>query len=455
LSAANTVILYDTKPTKTGSVVPNPAEWSSGDASLWGTVAHRELSTPGGRADDLDTTVRCVNLWGVNIRTHLFAPSSFSFRLLRRTPWLPRWFVAGLIGPCGIYQHSLQPDAQWVDAKTGETAMTVLVPKLLWISDADTGLIRKNPAKAALLPLGEFFAQKDPHLSDAKSVWFAEAALFVRWGIYGEPDKPNHQTAFWKFLDRATGEPVTEDMFRECFGFGYLEMRSRLISYLPKAVDEIPRVQVGPAPEFDLPKPRIATEAEIARMVGDWERIKGVSLKTKNPVLSRQYLEEAGRTLMRAYAKGNRDPQFLGVLGLYEHAVGADSQARDFLEAAARGPIVRPSVYLTLAQLRFIEFKARPDGPDGRLGTRQIPEVLGPLSAARAQVPAMTATYRLIADAWAHSAAKPSREDLAVLDEGVRLFPPDSALADTASGLYAQWGYAREPFETDDRSSQK
>jgi hypothetical protein len=232
-------------------------------------------------------------------------------------------------------------------------------------------------------------------------------------------------------------------MFRECFGFGYADMKSQLEGYLPAAVSQrILFVSRGLDWNQKVPKLRDATEAEIARIAGDWERIMGCSLAATNAEAGRAYLEEAGKTLMKPYDKGNRDPQLLGVLGLYEHAVGDDVKARAFLEAVAKGQVARPSVYLTLAQLRYLESEAHPDGPEEKFSSNQVAAVLTPLITAQSQSPVLEGTYLLMADTLSRGVVKPTPGQLSVLDEGVRLFWTDSTLADAVAKLRAQWGYA-------------
>jgi hypothetical protein len=53
----------------------------------------------------------------------------------------------------------------------------------------------------------------------------------------------------------------------------------------------------------------------------------------------------------------------------------------------------------------------------------------------------MVETYRLMAKAWSQSAIKPTKDHLAILDEGMALFWPDKGLADDVNALRSQWGY--------------
>lgn len=451
LSAPSTIILYDnpSEPSSAKSVIPRPVEISSSyDKTVWGPLGGGGYSfSDPGEAFDLDTTADCANLWGTEKAIFVIFSDSFWFRLAHHVPSFPSWFLQGLSGRNGLYKNYGVSGSKiaWLGKMRGE------VPTAQWISDAETELIRKKSAAAVpFLPMDELFARKNPQRSDTSSLWFAEAGLFLRWGLYEKAQlEPSHQAAFWTFVNRATAEPVTEQMFRECFGFGFAEMEIRLERYLPKAVSEGIQVPLNADSGQAVPELRNATEAEIARIVGDWERIEGRSLKADNPELSREYLEEADKTLLKPYSKGNRDPQLLGVLGLYERAVGADNKAREFLEAAAKGQVARPSVYLTLAQLRYSESATHPAGPNGKLSSDQVAAVLGPLLVARNQTPSMAETYRLMADTWSHSAVKPTLEDFAVLDRGVRLFWRNFALANAVEKLRIQWGYAADPTKLD------
>jgi hypothetical protein len=103
--------------------------------------------------------------------------------------------------------------------------------------------------------------------------------------------------------------------------------------------------------------------------------------------------------------------------------------------------VKRPSAYVECARLRLAEASAKPAAA-GKLSAAQIGAVLGPLFEARQFPPPLPETYELIAEAWAQSAVAPKPENLAVLDEGIRAFPRDSALLYSAARLYRQAGAA-------------
>lgn len=70
--------------------------------------------------------------------------------------------------------------------------------------------------------------------------------------------------------------------------------------------------------------------------------------------------------------------------------------------------------------------------------------MLRPLFAVRVAARLDAVGFRLIADAWSQCVEKPSLLNLAVLREGMGLYPFDTALLLSSASAYAQWGYASE-----------
>jgi hypothetical protein len=126
-------------------------------------------------------------------------------------------------------------------------------------------------------------------------------------------------------------------------------------------------------------------------------------------------------------------------MGLCEIALNHADRARALLEPAVKAGINRPSAYVELARLRLAEAAAKP-ATNGKLSVEQVAAVLTPLFEARKHQPALPETYELIATAWTQSAVAPTPANLAVLDEGVRAFPRESALLYRAAQLYRQAG---------------
>jgi hypothetical protein len=374
-------------------------------------------------------------------------PTGTLFELSRCTPALPLWYLYGFDGPCGI-ERGMGP--VWATAK--------------WISPEDADRVLAAAHKAHTLPvlppiqsLFERHGDPDGRLpkTPPSAEWSAEAALFVRWGLIGEPEKYNpHGQAFADFVLRSRVERVTEPVFRECFGFGYAAMQQILSRYFLDAVKEpIVRERYDhPAdrpevrqyrPEDGPPKviSRTATPVEVARLLGDWERMRGDDLVTTDPALSRVFLRQAGRTLHRAYDRGERDPRLLAALGLFDFEVGDVVEARNVLTSAVNAGVARPAAYLDLAQLEFNEATAHPAGAGGTLSPEQTAAVLKPIFTARHMARLDAAGYALIAEAWEKCVSKPKADNLAVLVEGTLMYPFDTALCAAAAQTYARWGY--------------
>ena len=70
--------------------------------------------------------------------------------------------------------------------------------------------------------------------------------------------------------------------------------------------------------------------------------------------------------------------------------------------------------------------------------------MLAPLFTARSQLPPLPEVYELIADVWAHSAVPPTPGHLAVLSEGVSLFPRRPSLVHRAAALFLEHGHVAE-----------
>jgi hypothetical protein len=263
----------------------------------------------------------------------------------------------------------------------------------------------------------------------------AEAALLVRWGLYGS----GRRKAFLGFVDRASREPVTEDLFREFLGLGYAEAQHRLDEYLLTAVGEPVTVPLG-SPPGRPPALREASSVEVARIIGDWGRLEGRALGMENMEYQRECLDQADRLFERVRRRGNSDPLFLAALGLYEVQVGDDVRARETLERATRAGVVRPRAYVELARMLLDDALPSTQEGFGDLGDADFTEITGLLTTARVQMPSLVATYDLLARVLQHAPRKPDREQMRPLEEATGLFPQDAALAYKVAGLLREIG---------------
>jgi hypothetical protein len=415
-------LLRDDKETKAGS----------GEEGRRGRREVRYSSMPNLRLTDRDGTAAFfIVSERAFTESHLaLTPDFIRFAVRNRTPTPPTWFVEGFVELYDTGDYERNP---------------VTLGPVEWLSAADTKNLKYDPDyPRALVPFTELFTQPPPTTPAEAALWRSQAALFLRWAMDGE----NHprREALWQFVTRVSaGERMTEDLFRECFGLGYVDAQERLSDYLANAV--IGSVHFDAGKPVPLPKlvPRLANDADIARVKGDLERLEATWVKARYPQLTEKYLDQARRTYARAYDKGLRDPRLLAVMGLCECDAGNDEGARKYLESALRGGgALRPRASYELARLRYAEAKKKPGEPGDRLSAEQATEVLQPLAASRPAAPALLETYALTADVWAHSVPAFTRQNLALLDEGVAYFPRNLPLIYQAAWLNARQGFTTE-----------
>lgn len=280
-------------------------------------------------------------------------------------------------------------------------------------------------SKRWLMPLDQLFAGDADH-NDA--FWSAECYAFVHMCLYSAGHR--YQKPFLEFVSRLSNEPLSEDLFRQCFHETYKDMAIDLRGYLDFTAHTYLQYKAKKGQQLPDPPPvalRDATQSEVGRIKGEVLRLSGHS-------------DQAHLTLIAPYVRGEKDPRLLAALGLDEEAAGHDDRARKFLEEASREKVVRARAYLELARLRY-KAALGPNGDDRKLNDDQLAAVLEPLFTARTQPPPLADVYNLIAEAWSHSATKPTHDQFAVLLEGVRIFPRDPNLLMSAALLATRGGF--------------
>lgn len=330
--------------------------------------------------------------------------------LSRAQPRAPAWFEEGL---AQLFMRMEFSPTHIIVGRVEDPNTRSLRPGMVEDRDFNAALQRR-----ALLPMEELFTVAHDSPTARRplgGVWSKQAYAFVHLCLYS--GDPALQKGLLTFVRRLAGEPPSEALFRSCFGRSYADAQQAIRAHVDftrvKAVEF--RLKKGERRE-DPPDPvfRDATQGEIGRIKGDALRLCG------RP-------ETARTELLAAYLRGERDPALLAALGLEELAAGKRERGRRFLEAAARGNVVRPRVYIQLARWRLESaLAARPD-PAGKLDEAELAPVLQPLGIARRQPPPQFAWYQTLTEAWWHAAVTPPAAQLAVLDEGVRLFPRQSA----------------------------
>ncbi len=274
-------------------------------------------------------------------------------------------------------------------------------------------------AATALMPLEEMFAwQRDTYIGKKLTAirWFQQSHAFVHWGLFGDVGK--HRKQFLTFIKRLEKEAPSETLFRECFDLSYAQGLTALRTHIEFVRGKVIGVEAEKGarlPEAAPLEVRAATIAEVARL-----KFTAFTLADMP--------DRAHNELALAYRRGERTPNLVAELGVSALKLGQHDRARNYLTLATKAKTTRTRAYVALAQLRLDERLAKPQGPDGKLSYEQLLGVLEPLLNARTQAPRSPEVYTLFAEAWTKAAAAPPAQHVALVDEGVRLFPEDAAL---------------------------
>jgi hypothetical protein len=432
-----------------------PSTLDMADPTNFGIYHERvTLTEGGGDIRDSDTHCAIQNRWGMAWAWAGASagrgpiPTGLMFRMSRVTPALPLWYEFGFIGPCGLLRMA-----------GGSNGMMLASAK--WITSEETKKMAdefyKSNRRPVLPPVQGLFSRAAVPRTGYSTEWpnpdwMAEAALFVRWGRFSGTV---NRKAFDTFVEKCRSMPATERLFTECFGFGYAEAQKTLSEYLVSGAQDpltINFESLSPWRPHDDPRDpayphltcREASPGEIARLLGDWERMEGDALKNSNPALSGVYLRRAGRTLTDCYDNGERDPRFLAVLGLYYFDIHDFVDGEPILGEAAKASVVRPAAYVDLSRIRLESARAHPSSPLG-ISADQLASVLRPLFTSRKMATLPVEGYELISEAWSLCAVRPALPNLAVLAEGLRLYPLDETLAAATAATYSHWGYQLAP----------
>jgi hypothetical protein len=379
----------------------------------------------------------------------LVSRAAADFIFLECRPEPRAWLWEALFGPAGLFE----PAGMGSSSERDE----MRIASLLWIDEAETEKQKKSLAGVpALIPLDRYFNDPPPDAKTAPAafaLWQSQARLFAHWALLAKKKPAFEASAFWQFANDSRLGPVSEEKFRGYFGRDYATALAELRAYLPVAVKNgvdraVPGLhEAATKTEFVY---RAATESEVGRIKGNFERLEAVRLKESDPTLAKRYEEAARRSLTRATKFMPVDPRVYGVLGLLEFDTNQAADARRHLEISYRDGGLGSCGLLALARLRLDETKGT-DAEPAKLKAAELERVLELLFAARERKPALVETYRLIAEVWERSEVQPTRGHLAVLNEGVRFFPWDDALSEKTKALHRRFGYEAEVAATESR----
>lgn len=361
----------------------------------------------------------------------------------QQRPPLPAWFIEGLsqvLTWVRITENSVTlgfienpnktgpiggNDSEPGHSKLGDLRHVQTLTRDSLSSDLD---FNAALATTALFTMQELFTSDLHSFRDKENAlkglrWQKQCHAFVNWGLFG--DYGRHEKEFLAFMKRLQSEPLSEKLFKECFGLDYAGGLAALRTHIEVTRVKVVGVKAGkdeklpPEPAVEV---REATPLEVARLKSIVYTAGGQP-------------EKAREELILAYRRGERSPDLVAELGLAELAAGKRDRAAKYLMIAAKAKTTRLRAYLALAQMRLDERTAKPQGKDGRLSYEQLLGVLEPLLLARTQAPRSPEVYQLFAEAWARTDTPPPPQHLALVDEGLRLFPEHTGLRATRERL--------------------
>jgi hypothetical protein len=369
------------------------------------------------------------NIWGIDNEYHRFqleentALSNFfphSSLVLGRVPRWPDW-LEEQIGRLGI--QGLFADCQFGPSEIRISPPQIAVPPPVSLT-VESAFADDQLRRQTFIP------------------------LFMWWALID--GNSERVVSFWHFAEEASRSPPNGAMFGRCFG---KEQWSQFINFWTihwskSSRSNIPsrRFYTSKMPIFKEPIVRNATRAESVRIRSEYEWRMGRELSAGNhaPLMAAECIEQAGRRLRYTYADGERDPQFLAVLALFECDAGTPAIAKQrILEAAATG-VHRPQIYLELARIRLAEARATLNQSGERLPIEAIAGVLRALDIARKQHPALLGGFYLRADTWSACGQLPNKAELDIFREALEMFPRDSLLALKVASLFARVGLTKE-----------
>lgn len=421
------VVLFDLKagPLPATEVVSQNSRWRAGSTRYDGVVVQSE--------DGAHTFA--ANLSGLDRWPMVdFGPTR---RLMMEAGGVPEWLSDGLFGSSGCLS----------ELAGHRDSPAIELPSFLWVSEEESKELRsKRFRPPAMLPMAKLFGPApDEELEpEVYRLWSSQAGLFARWQLFGKIGRPLDRLAFWGFALEARERSVDEATFQRWFRCSYADAEHEMLNYLRVAIASPEIIQVAdvnrPLPELRNLKLRMATEEQVARLKGNFERMEANRLRRDFPELAEKYAAAARRTFQRGLKAQPASASLRGLLGQLEFDLGNTAAARPLLEYAFAQNALGTRALVALAKLRLDESR-QGLAPEAKLPGGALERVLTPLFAARARKPPVLEVYQMIAEVWEQSAVVPTRGHLAVLLEGAQFFRDEADYITAAIQLHWRHGY--------------
>lgn len=329
-------------------------------------------------------------------------------------------FGASVIGTSTLTALQQNPAPSWlIRFWSGAMDLSTRGDLVLFTPPPAPRTNKTSPEKSRPLPsLASAFADPSgqliqPNLTAATADEAGE--WFVRWGLFA--GQGSHRASFWNFAKASTLQPTVDDaLVRKHFGLSLAELDEvvgKFRTEIQAAPERRASLPLGPVPASS--GTRVASEVEIARILGQWTLLA----MRENPEFVGP-LSGAGRRLLeRAREQHGDHPRLAALLGLIELQAGQAEPARALLESVSGFPELDAGARFELARLRSSEALAT----SGKLASPQVASILAPLATFRAKAPGNPQPLALIAQTWLRAAEKPAREELVEFARLARHYP--------------------------------
>ncbi|MDR2673442.1 MAG: hypothetical protein LBC18_00850 [Opitutaceae bacterium] len=305
-----------------------------------------------------------------------------------------------------VLETMVPPPPAWLRRGLGWIIDSMEVSHAGFAISAKPIRINRKSGATGLAPLGDIF----DHYNGLDAAHSQTAAAFVQYGLYG--DGSRHARQFMNFAERATREPVTGQLFKECFNTSTARMDKKLQAFT-SSMSVLRSAELrGRIPDTPPVEIREATQSEAARIEADI-------------LLAEQRAPRALEVLRVAYWRGERAPLLLTALAELETRIGDRSRARRLLDAALALPSPALRTLVADARLRYHELKENLP-PGGILAPADTTALLATLAKATREGPIHENLCVLIADIVLHSQG-PAGVPLTTFLADARKYYPDNA----------------------------
>jgi tetratricopeptide (TPR) repeat protein len=340
------------------------------------------------------------------------------FRMEQQLPAAPAWYAQAIL----YFTHSALTDTD----QFGNPILYAF-PRTMERDDVSTVQLNLFGGKSftahwhtrykytneipGMLPFDEFFCKDNKAGNEMpSSEWRVQCDIFMHYCLHRENSE--FKKAYNDLVKKASTGPVTEGIFKSCFGSSYKSLWSGLKKYQQenRFGNEHGRktLVVKNRPELPDVETKIAPRTEVAR-------IKGIAFAAMGKY------NEARQEMLYPYNRQKADPPLYAALGQLEYDTGNIDKARPLLESAVKNNVSDPEAYRTLAKIRFADAVADLPAGETQLSVVQVAPALELLLKARSLPPESPRNYILLAQILSKTRTPPPKPLVAMLTNASRL----------------------------------